>query len=194
MDTETFFGEGGLEALARTPARRAPELFASASMALSGDRAKLYDEEAKRKSGISTSADAAAAWSAVRGAATGAAWLVARLDATGKTLELVAHGYEGGLTALRGHLADDAVSWCAFAFAPGYPYGEGSIKFAFLTCVGSAVSAMKRGKVALQKAGCQVALEGTSAEAGVFQGSSEVTDAAVLAELRRNMPKCELFA
>ncbi len=48
----------------------------------------------------------------------------------------MAHAVEaGGVGELRRHLKDDAVSWAVIAFAPGYPYGEGSRKFAFLTCV-----------------------------------------------------------
>jgi len=177
-------------------------------MALSGDRAKLYDEEAKRKSGIAASADVAAAWAAARDAAAPAAaaaggggggggsgaWLVMRLDAAGKALELVASGASGGLAALRAHLADDAVSWACVGFAPGYPYGEGARKFASLTCVGGAVGAMKRGKVALQKSGVFGALEGLSADAGVFQGAAEATDEAILAELKRGMPNAQLLA
>jgi len=162
-------------------------------MALSGDRAKLYDEEAKRKSGIAPSAELEAAMLAVR-EARGAAWVVARLDAAGKVAGLHATGAEGGLTALRAQLADDAVSWCALNFAPGYPYGEGGVKQAFLTCVGPAVGAMKKGKVALQKAGVVEAMPGTSMDVGVFQGAAEVTDAAVLEALRRNMPASALLA
>ena len=163
-------------------------------MALSGDRAKLYDEEKKRTSGIAPDAAVAAAMQSTRDAAGGAgAWLCARLDASGKTLELVASGAEGGLAALRGHLADDAVSWAVLAFSPGFPYGEGSVKLASLTCVGTAVGAMKKGKVALQKQGVFAALGGLAQDVGVFQGAAEATDEAVLAELRRNMPKAELL-
>jgi hypothetical protein len=161
-------------------------------MALSGDRAKLYDEEAKRKSGITADA-LAGPWAAVR-AAPGAAWLCARLDAAGKALELVAQGEAGGLPALRAHLAEDAVTWAVLAFSPGPPHGEGSRRYAALTCVGPSVGAMKRGKVALQKAGVYGALEGVGADAGVFQGAGEVSEEAVLAELRRSLPKAELMA
>ena len=159
-------------------------------MALSGDRAKLYDEEAKRKSGITGDA-VAGPMLAVRDA-PGAAWLVAKLDAAGKALELVATGADGGLAAMRPHLADDAVSWAAFSFVAGYPYGEGSRKAAFLTCVGPGVGAMKKGKVALQKAGVMACFEGASMDAGVFQGAAEAADEAVLAKLHSNMPKAEL--
>jgi hypothetical protein len=161
-------------------------------MALSGDRAKLYDEEAKRKSGIAPAAELEAAMLAVRESA-GAAWVCARLDAAGKVVGLHATGAEGGLAALRAQLADDAVSWCAFNFSPGYPYGEGSVKQAFLTCIGPAVGAMKKGKVALQKAGVMEAMPGTSMDVGVFQGAAEATDAAVLEYLRRNMPASTLL-
>lgn len=160
-------------------------------MALSGDRAKLYEEDGKRKSGISGDA-VAAQWLAVR-SAPGASWLCARLDAPGKALELVACGEEGGLIALRAHLVDDAVTWAAFAFEAGYPYGEGAHKFAFLTCVGPSVGAMKKGRVALQKSGVVNALGGLAHDAGVFQGVAEATDDAILAELRRNMPGAQLL-
>ena len=156
-------------------------------MALSGESAKLYDEEAKRKSGIDGGA-LAAPWAAVREASAGASWLCARLDAAGKTLELIAAGEAGGLGAVRAHLADDAVTWAVFAFAR-----EGGRKFAFLCCVGPGVGAMKRGKVALQKGGVAGVFDGLSADAGVYQGAGEVTDAAVLAVLRRNMPASELL-
>ena len=159
-------------------------------MALSGDRAKLYDEEAKRKSGITGDA-VAAQWLAVRDA-PGAAWICVRLDAAGKALELVATGAVGGLGALRAHLADDAVTWAAFSFEAGFPYGEGSRKCAFLVCVGPSVGAMKKGKVALQKAGVMNALDGIAQDVGVFQGAAEATDEAVLAKLRANMPKAAL--
>lgn len=159
---------------------------------LSGDSAKLYEEEAKRKSGI-TGAALAGPWAAVRGAA-GASWLCARLDPTSKALELVAHGEAGGLAALRAHLADDAVTWAVFAYAPGAPHGEGTRKHAALTVVGPGVSAVKRGKVALQKGGVFSAFEGLSGDAGVFQGAAEATDGAVLAELRRSLAKAELIA
>jgi len=160
-------------------------------MALAGDRAKLYDEEAKRKSGIAANGSLTDAWAQCRDAA-GAPFIAMRLDAAGKGLELVAQG-AGGLAGLRAHLADDAVTWAAFAFSPGAPYGDGSRKFAFAACVGPSVGAMKKGKVALQKAGVMNALDGVSADAGVFQGAAELTDAAVLAELRRNMPNAALL-
>ena len=161
-------------------------------MALSGDRAKLYDEEAKRKSGITAAEALIAPWQVVR-EAVGASYLCARLDAAGKTLELIAFSELGGLTELRSHLADDAVIWVCFSFSPGYPYGDGSRKMAFLTCVGTAVGAMKRGKVALQKSGVMLALGGIAADAGIFQGSAEATDEAILADLRRNMPSAALL-
>ena len=159
-------------------------------MALSGDRAKLYDEEAKRKSGITGEA-VAAQWLAVRDA-PGAAWLCARLDAAGRALELVATGADGGLAALCAHLAEDAVTWAAFSFEAGYPYGEGSRKCAFLVCIGPSTGAMKKGTVALQKAGVMNALEGVALDIGVFQGAAEVTEEAALAKLRANMPKAAL--
>jgi hypothetical protein len=120
--------------------------------------------------------------------------LGAEIDAAGKALELVASGASGGLAALRAHLADDAVSWACVGFAPGYPYGEGATKFASLTCVGGAVGAMKKGKVALQKSGVFGAFEGLSADVGVYQGAAEATDEAVLAELKRGMPNAQLLA
>jgi hypothetical protein len=161
-------------------------------MALSGDRAKLYDEEAKRKSGIAADEPSLVAALAAVQSSTAAAWLCARLDASGKRLELVSHGLEGGLPALRPHLADDAVSWAVFSFSPGFPHGEGSRKLASLTCVGPAVGAMKKGKVALQKAGVFIAMGNIAQDAGIFQGVAEATDETIVAELRRNMPKSEL--
>ena len=160
-------------------------------MALSGDRAKLYDENAKRKSGISAEA-LTAPWLSVR-EASGSSWLCARLDRSDKMLELVAQGDTGGLAALRCHLADDAVIWAVFAFLPGYPYGEGSRKMAFFTCVGPNVGAMKKGKVALQKSGVVNALDGISADVGIFSGAAQVTDAVILNELKRNMPAASLM-
>lgn len=135
----------------------------------------------------------AAPWLAVR-EASGASWLCARLDTAGTALELVAQGGSGGLGALREHFAENAVSFGVFAFVPGYPYGEGTRKFAFLVCVGAAVNAMKRGKVPLQKNGVYEAFNGgIAADAGIYQGEEEASDAAVLEELRRNMPKATLF-
>jgi len=179
--------------VAHCRARATPGPGPAAALALSGDRARLYDEEAKRKSGIRASPELEAAVLAVR-EARGGAWVCARLDAAGALAGLHATGAEGGLAALRAQLADDAVSWCAFNFAPGYPYGEGGVKQAFLTCVGPAVGALKRGKVALQKAGVADAMPGASMDVGVFQGAAEVTDDAVLEALRRNMPASALLA
>jgi hypothetical protein len=163
-------------------------------MALSGDRAKLYDEEAKRKSGITLGENLKEPWERVRASsASNASWLCSRLDASGKILEHVADGQEGGLSALRSSLSDDSLSWCIFSFSPGYPYGEGSRKLAFITCVGKNVSVMKRGKVALQKSGVMNSFEGVATDAGVYQGVAEMTDEAVLAEIQRNMPKATLL-
>jgi hypothetical protein len=53
---------------------------------------------------------------------------------------------------------------------------------------------MKRGRVALQKSGVQLALEGVAADAGVFAAAGDATDAAVLAALRRGAPAAELIA
>jgi hypothetical protein len=161
-------------------------------MALSGDRAKLYDEEAKRKSGIVQSQEVSNSWEKVRSSTT-SSWLCCKLDVTGKILEQVAHGEEGGLEALKTHLTDDTITWVIFSFIPGYPYGEGSKKLAFLTCVGQTVSVMKRGKVALQKSGVYNTFEGVAADAGVYQGISEIKGDVILKELQRNMPKASLM-
>jgi len=164
-------------------------------MALSGDRAKLYDEEAKRKSGITLGPELISCWEQIRNSSSSSSsWLCARLDASGKILEHVASSQEGGLGALRASLSEDTLSWCIFSFSPGYPYGEGSKKLAFLTCVGKSVSVMKRGKVALQKSGVMNSFEGVATDAGVYQGISEVTDEAVLAEIKRNMPQATLIS
>jgi hypothetical protein len=53
---------------------------------------------------------------------------------------------------------------------------------------------MKRGKVALQKSGVMNSFEGVATDAGVYQGISEVTDEAVLAEIKRNMPQATLIS
>ena len=161
-------------------------------MALSGDRAKLYDEEAKRKSGIIQSYELSISWGQVRSSTT-SSWLCTKLDVSGKILELVACGEEGGLEALKTNLADDTITWVVFSFIPGYPYGEGSKKLAFLTCVGQNVSVMKRGKVALQKSGVYNTFEGVAADAGVYQGISEIKGDVILKELQRNMPKASLM-
>lgn len=162
-------------------------------MALSGDRAKLYDEEAKRKSGITMGPELISCWEQIRNSSS-SSWLCARLDSSGKILEHVAHGQEGGLGALRASLSEDTLSWCVFSFSPGYPYGEGSKKLAFLTCVGTSVSVMKRGKVALQKSGVMNSFEGVATDAGVYQGIGEATDDAILAEIKRNMPQATLLS
>ena len=158
---------------------------------LSGDRSKLYDEEKKRQSGLIGDA-IKAPWLSVRDA-SGASFLATRVDSSNRALELVAHSDVGGLSSLRSHLADDSVTYAAFAFSPGYPYGEGTRKMAFVTVVGPAVGAIKRGKVALQKSGVYNIFEGIAADVGIFQSAAEATDEAILAELRRNMPKAELL-
>jgi len=160
-------------------------------MALSGDRAKLYDEEKKRQSGLVGDA-LAVPWQSVRDA-SGASFLATRVDSSNKALELVAHSDAHGLSSLRPHLTDDAVTYAVFAFSPGYPYGEGNRKLAFLTVVGPSVGPIKRGKVALQKSGVYNIFTGIAADVGVFQSAAEVTDEAILAELRRNMPQAALL-
>lgn len=162
-------------------------------MALHGDRARLYEEEAKRKTGIVASPAAAAAWAACRGSST-ASFFVGTLDAAGKVLDVAATGATGGLAALRAACAPDAVSWCAFSFSAGGGVGASAPKHAFLVCVGSGVGAMKKGKVALQKGGVQAVLDGAAADAGVYQGVEELTDEAVLAKLRAHAPGAELLA
>jgi len=52
---------------------------------------------------------------------------------------------------------------------------------------------MKRGKVDLQKSGVLNTFEGVSADAGVYQGISEVKGDVILKELQRNMPKASLL-
>ena len=161
-------------------------------MALSGDRAKLYDEEAKRKSGITIGDALIGPLDVVRGA-VGASFLLSRLDNSGKALELIVHSDNGGLAVLRNSLAEDTVTWVCFSFSPGHPHGDGSRKMAFFTCVGSTVGAIKRGKVALQKSGVINALGDIAADCGIFQGAAEATDEAILTEIRRHMPSAILL-
>ena len=161
-------------------------------MALSGDRARLYEEEAKRKSGITAGEAVSSPLYSIREAVC-ASYMCLRLDTSGKVLELIAFSEKGDLTELRPHLADDAVTWACFSFSPGAPHAESSRKIAFFGCVGSSVGAIKRGKVALQKSGVMLSLGDIAADVGIFQGSAEVTDEAILTELRRNFPAASLL-
>lgn len=91
-----------------------------------------------------------------------------------------AHG-DGGLAEMRQHLTDDIIAFGAFPFN-----SSGQRKFGFLSWVGPSVSALKKGKVSLQKAGVYNAFEGVVADIQAMN-KDDLEDAAILGQLRKTI-------
>jgi hypothetical protein len=150
-----------------------------------GDKAALYT--AKRESGMDTSG-VAAAWAAARGSGA-PSWVAAGLDPAVKDKVVVIGTGDDGLAGLRAAMtaADGAVVFGAFPFS----CDGASRKWAFVTWVGPAVSALKKGRVALQKAAVYNAFEGVVADIGIVSSADELGDAVVVAAVRKATGKAD---
>ncbi len=152
------------------------------------EKKELYT--AKRDSGLDVSA-VSAPWSEARSKESSGAWLLVGFDDAVKDKVVLRAQGEGGLAGLRGHLAAEpaAASQILFGAFP-FSLSDGQRRWSFVTWVGPSVSALKKGKVALQKQGVYNAFEGVHADAGIVGGGvADMEDAAVAATLKKALGK-----
>jgi hypothetical protein len=155
---------------------------------LAGDRAQLYSQ--KRESGVDTSA-IAGPWSEARSKGESGSWLLVGFDDAVKDKVVVRGAGEGGLATLKQTLLAEGMAG-SIAFA-GFPFrADGGVRFAFVTWVGPSVSALKKGKVSLQKAGVYNAFDGVVADVGIVGSADDLEEAAVGAALKKAIGKGDI--
>ena len=144
-----------------------------------GDRAHLHEAMGKMASGLKISGDVSAAWSAVGDPSS--KWIACVFDAADKTSVVLKEVGDGGYHAAVDSLREEDVTFVVFPF-----FLDGRPRWAFLTYVGAAVPAMRRGKVAMQKGAVYNAFPGAHCEL-LVSDRDELAESVVIGKLQKLM-------